>query len=354
MSDRSSLKLFILFLIIFPAIVLFFSAAPVEAGTLSPIYIRLDRVKASTATTGLVCATTPSADNGTEASVKVTFPTGFTVSTTTSNWTVATTSIPSGATAWPGIGTATAASGQDVTFPSNALGTSTLYCFRWTNSAALSNSSAGDSKSGVITTQTSAPATIDSGNYAVSVISDDQISVTATVPLIFTLALSGNTMPLGTLSTSTVTSSTARTLTIGTNGIAGWIAWIQGTNGTSTIGALHSTIANADINAPGSCADNTPSDLASTTGYVVDVDITTDSSNGTGTVSQASNFGAEYNGTNTTSGGSPCTAMQPIAASNGTTDGDVLTLTARAKVTAYQAAASDYADTLTVVATGRF
>lgn len=325
----------------------------VGAGTFSSTYIRLDRVKAATATTGLVCATTPSSDNGTENDVQVVFPASFTVSTTTGNWTVATTNLPSGATAWPGIGTATAASSQTVTFPSSNLSTSTLYCFRWTNTAALTNSSAGNDKTGTVTTRTSSPATIDTGNYALSIISEDQISVTATVPLIFSMALSGTTMPLSTLSTSSTTSSTSRTTTFATNAAAGWIAWINGTNGNSSLGALHSTTAGVDITAPGSSTDNTPTDLASNTGYVIDADITTDGA-GTGTVSQAANFGAEFNGTNSTSGGSVSTLLQPYAASNGTTDGDVITLTARAKITATQAAASDYSDTLTVVAAGRF
>jgi hypothetical protein len=346
-------RILIFVLIILPLFYFLAFIKPVQAGTFTSNYVRLDRVKASTATTGLVCATTPAADNGTEADVQVTFPTGFTVSTTVGNWTVATTSIPSGATAWPGIGTATAAVGQVVTFPSTALATSTLYCFRWTSTAALTNATAANNLSGTVGTRTGAAAAIDSGNYAVSVIAEDQISVTATVPLIFTLALSGTSMPLGTLSTSTTTSSTARTVSIGTNAAAGWIAWVKGANGTTTIGALTSTVASSNINAPDSCANNTPVDLASNTGYVLDVDLTTDGA-GTGTITQAANFGAEYAGANATSGGSVCTDLQPIAASNGTTDGDVLTLTARAKVTSTQAAATDYADTLTVIATGRF
>jgi len=87
--------------------------------------------------------------------------------------------------------------------------------------------------------------------------------------------------------------------------------------------------------------------------YLADY-VTTDSGTGDGTVTQAAGYGAEYNGTNTTSGGALSTTFQPIAASSGTTDGDVLTLIERAKVTAVQAAASDYTDTLTIVAAGRF
>ncbi len=325
-----------------------------EAATFLSTYVRLDRVKASTAATGLVCAQTPASDTGTDAKVKVTFPSGFTVNGTAGNWTVATSDIPSGATAWPGIDTATTVSSQTVTFPSSALSTSTLYCFRWTGGTTLTNPTAGDDLSGSVDTTTSGDSALDTGNYAVSVIAEDQLSVTATVPLVFGLVLSGTTLPLGTLSSSSVTSSTARTLTIDTNAADGWVAWVKGANGSSTIGQLTSTLASASIAAPSTCADNSPSSLAAQAGYVLDVDITTDSGTGTGTVSQASGWGAEYAGADTSSGGSPCTTLTPIAASDGTTDGDVLTLTARAKISSVQPAATDYADTITVVATGRF
>ncbi len=355
MKIRSLAKLLIFFLILTPFLAVFIYPAKVEAGTFSQTYVRLDRVKAAaTNVSGLVCAQTPSSDSGTEGKVLVTFPTGFTLGIATT-FDSSITNLPSGATAWPSISAkASDVTGQVVTFTSADLtATSTLYCFRWSGTGSVQNPSAANNLSGSIATQTGASVAVDSGNYAVSVIADDQISVTATVPLIFTLALSDVSMPLGSLSTSTVTSSTSRTLSIGTNAAAGWIAWVKGANGSSTVGSLHSTVANADISAPDSCANNTPTDLTSTTGYVLDVDITTDGG-GTGTITQASNFGAEYAGSNSTSGGSVCTDLQPIAASNGTTDGDLLTLTARAKVTATQAAASDYADTLTVIATGRF
>jgi hypothetical protein len=116
---------------------------------------------------------------------------------------------------------------------------------------------------------------------------------------------------------------------------------------------LNSAGTGASIPTAGS-VDNSPTDLTSVTGYVLDVNITTDSATGTGTVSQAADYGAEYNGTNTTSGGTLSTTFQPIAASSGTTDGDVLTLIERAKISAVQAAATDYTDTLTIVAAGRF
>lgn len=325
---------------------LFFWAHFAQAGNFEQVYIRLDRLKASTTTGGTVCAQADTA--ATEADVQVTFPTGFTVNTTASNWTVTTTSLPSGATAWPSIATASAVSGQTVTFPSGDLVVSTLYCFNFSGTSTLTNPTAGDDKTGTITTRTSGPATIDSSGYALSIVSDDQIVVTATVPATFSFALSANTDTFTSNLSTTTTSTSGRTVTISTNAASGWVAWVKSANA-----ALNSASTGASIATAGS-VDNAPTDLASATGYVLDVDITTDSGTGTGTVSQASNYGAEYAGSNSTSGGTLSTSFQPIAASNGTTDGDVLTLIERAKISAVQAAATDYTDTLTVVAAGRF
>lgn len=317
-----------------------------QATAFTQAYLRLDRMKASTATGGTVCANP--ATTATEADVQVTFPTGFTVNTTAANWTVTTTNLPSGATAWVSIATATAVSGQTVTFPSGDLTVGTLYCFNFAASSTLTTSTAGSSKTGTIATRTSGPATIDSTSYATAVVSDDQIVVSAVVPAIFTFALSANTDSFAAdLSTST-TSTSGVTTTVATNAQAGWIQWVKSANA-----ALSSVSASASIATAGS-VDDAPTDLAATTGYVLDVDVTTDSGTGSGTVSQAAGYGAEYNGTSATEGGTLSTSFQPIAASDGTTDGDVLTLIERAKVTAVQAAASDYTDTLTVVAAGRF
>ncbi|NTW13687.1 MAG: hypothetical protein HGA31_01510 [Candidatus Moranbacteria bacterium] len=324
----------------------FFLVSRVEAAGLQQTYVRLDRLMASTTTGGTVCARPETV--ATETTVKVSFPTGFTVSGTAGNWTVTTTNLPSGATVWPGIGTATLVASQDVTFPSTDLTVGTLYCFNFSGTTTLTTGTAGNDKTGVVTTQAAGPATIDSSGYALSIVSNDQIVVSATVPALFSFALSGNTDSFVSNLSTTTTSTTGRTVTLTTNANAGWIAWVKSANA-----ALSSTSISKTIPTAGTVND-TPNDLASTTGYVLDVDVTTDSGTGTGTVSQAAGYGAEYNGTNTTSGGTLSTTFQPIAASSGTTGGDVLTLTERAKITAVQEAATDYTDTLTVVAAGRF
>jgi hypothetical protein len=186
-----------------------------HAASLTEVVVRFDRMKVSTATTGTVCA--KPASTATEADVQVVFPTGytlgaagtFTVNTTNTAW-------PSGASAWPSIATASSVSSQTVTFASGDLAAGTLYCFNWDNSAAVTvKSSATSSNTGTVTTRTSVPANIDTESYATASINDDQIVVTATVPSVFSFALSGNTDALGTLSTSAVTSSpTPRTATV--------------------------------------------------------------------------------------------------------------------------------------------
>jgi hypothetical protein len=224
----------------------------------------------------------------------------------------------------------------------------TLYCFNFSGTSTLTNNSAGDDQTGTITTRTSGPATIDSTEFAVSIISDDQIAISAIVPPTFSFALGANADSFTSDLSTTTTSTSGVTATISTNAASGWVAWVKSANA-----ALDSANTGSSIATAGS-VDNSPTDLASTTGYVLDVDITTDSGTGTGTVTQASGYGAEYAGSNTTSGGTLSTTYQPIAAADGTTDGDVLTLIARAKISAVQPAASDYTDTLTVIGAGRF
>jgi hypothetical protein len=172
--------------------------------------------------------------------------------------------------------------------------------------------------------------------------------VSATVPATFSFTLSGNTDSFTTNLSTSIVSTTGRTVTIATNAASGWVAWVKSANA-----ALNSVSTGASIPTAGTVND-APSDLDSVTGYVLDVDITTDSGTGTGTVSQDPGYGDEYAGADATEGGTLSTTFQPIANANGTTAGDVLTLIERAKITAVQAAATDYTDTLTVVAAGRF
>lgn len=333
---------FVASILLFSILLFTLSLTKSEAASLSRALVRFDRMKVSTATTGTVCAQPTTV--GTEVDVQVTFPAGYTVSTTTGNWTVNTTNLawPTGGTAWPGIGTATAASGQIVTFPSTDITVGTLYCFNWTNTAAVSISAGATSNnSGLITTRATGPATIDSSNYTTASISDDQIVVTATVPQSFSFALSGNTDALGTLSTASVTSSSpARTATVNTNAKNGWYVWARDANTGLASASASATIA--------STTPGTSSTLsAGTAGY--NTGVTSAQASGTGTITVAVPFvgGAS-------AGGGLDTTLRTLASSNGTASNAVLTLTNNVAIDAITPSATDYTDTITVVGAGLF
>ena len=330
--------------LVFSVAIPIFRANFAHAAALSQVEVRFDRMKISTATTGTVCAKPTT--TATEANVVVSFPTGYTVSTTTGNWATSTTNLawPSGATAWPSIGaTASTASGQDVTWTSGDLTVGTLYCFNWTNSAAVSvKSSATSSNTGTVTTQDSGPATIDTASYNTASISDDQIVVTATVPSVFSFALSANSDALGTLGTGAVTTSpTPRTATVNTNAKNGWQVWAR----DSSTG-LNSTSASSTIS---STTPGTNSTLvAGTTGY--NTGITTSQVGGTGTITVA----APFVGSSAGQGGGLDTSLRSLASSNGTADTAVLTVKNNVAISPTVPAATDYTDTITIIGAGLF
>jgi hypothetical protein len=326
----------------FSAVAFVLEGRTAHAAELSQTLVRFDRLKISEQTTGTVCAKPSTAS--TEASVQVVFPTGYTLGLA-ATFTVSTTNLawPSGGTAWLGIGTATNVTSQTVTFPSTDLVVGTLYCFIWTNAAAVQvKSSATSSNTGTVTTRDSGPATIDSSTYSTVSINDDQIAVTASVPQTFSFALSANTDALGVLSTGSVsTSPTPRTITINTNAASGWQAWARdantGLNSPSTTKTIASTT-------PGS--NSTLS--AGTEGY--NFGVTSTQGGGTGTITVA----AGYVGTAAGQGGGLDTTLRTFATSDGTASNAVLTLKNNAAIAGTTPAAADYADTITVVGAAMF
>lgn len=308
-------------------------------------FVHFDRHATGAAISGTACLKSTLT---TQTNVVLVFPLDWTISSTASNWTVTTTNLPTdpvgggAATAWPGIGTATSVAGVNVQFPGTALAAGTFYCFNFTG-ASSTIGAAGNDKVGQLKTQGGSPYT-DSVNWATSVVASgaDQVTISASVSATMTFSLSGTTIALGTLNTSTVVSGAAITQTVTTNARNGWTSWIKGTQGTTTIGALNSTAASANINAP--AAYPTVSDANATPGYVVDINTGT----GTPTIATA------YNGTDTNSGGASTTLFRQTATKTTPGAGDTVDIVARAKIASTQAAATDYTDTLTVVAAGSF
>lgn len=336
------LNISLLILILYPLI------TPKKAdAAVTRAFVRFNRLATGAAISGTACQKTSTV--GTETGVVIVFPLGWTISSTASNWTVTTTNLPvdpddnsTASTAWPGIGTATSVNGLSVQFPSTDLSTGTLYCFNFTGASSTIGSAAND-QTGQLKTNGGTPY-VDTTNWAVSIVSSggDQITVTASVSATMSFSLSSNAISLGTLSTSSVTSGSV-TMTVGTNAPDGFLSWVQGTNTTGGSG-LRSSVASSTITSAGSF-DGAPTDLASNTGVVLDA------VPGTNTP----NINAEYDGNGTTSGGFfEGTVFHQMAYLTGAQSGTTVTISVRSKIASTQPAASDYTDTLVVVASGSF
>src|SRR4029078_6756560 len=99
---------------------------------------------------------------------------------------------------------------------STDLSTATFYCFNFAG-ASSTIGSAGNDKTGQLKTEGGAPY-VDSVDWATSIVSSnaDQITVSASVSATMTFSLSGNSVNLGTLSTSSLTSDAGITQHVST------------------------------------------------------------------------------------------------------------------------------------------
>lgn len=319
----------------------------VEAGS---SYMRCDRMKTGISPGSCLIVFTTSSTTATETSIKLTLDaewvsaTNF--STTASNYTVSTSGLPAGVTAMPGVATADNVSGNTIRFPITALTNSTTYGFFITNGGTglISNPSSSATIVHTIFTRTgSDAATADSKDVAVPVIANDQIVITATVAPTFTFVFNNNAQNLA-LAVGSVISGTGTTITITTNAASGWTAWALSANQSLDSAASGDTIVTT-----GTVNDAPDTISAGAEGYVLDVDLTTDGSNG-GTVT----IDPEYNGTTTSMGGTLSATYEAIATADGAASSDVLTLIPRVAISGLTEAATDYTDTLTVVGAGIF
>ena len=324
--------------------------------TLSTFYVRFDRQSATAALSGVVCMKSTQTNPGI-AKVIIQFPSTFSIAGADTTWTSDTTAanLPSGATAWP----VTGASLKVLTATYSALflvgdlaSSANTYCFHFVGTSSTVGT-AGVDKTGQVVAYKSdaAGATImESGAYATAITSgtgSDQISVTASVSASFSFALSGGAtgqaLPLGVLnSATTATSPYQVTATISTNAANGFISWVKG---TQTGGRLYSTTATAYVTDTLS-AYPTITDLASATGYGI-FGVT-----GTNAPTIAAGYNTGPNGTSV--GKINETTFNQLASKTGVQSGSTFNIGARAKPASTDPAATDYTDTLTVVASGSF
>lgn len=181
----------VLFLVLFFLLYNFFFSMGVTiiyAGELSQTSIRLERLKANTSP-GNILITATTGESVTENSLKVTVGNAWTVSSSSSNFTVSTSNLPSGTTAWPGINTSTNVSGNLITFPSSDLTMGVKYGFYITGGIST-NPATGDGANYLWNIATLVGGLINNdSDLMVSIIDNDQIVVTGEVP---TLASSFN------------------------------------------------------------------------------------------------------------------------------------------------------------------
>lgn len=335
-----------------------------SAGTLTNTYLRPYRMTAgSTAKMRLVFKTTATSGatgliidmNGADSTTWSTSSGSVHAGAMAKDVATCATEIGGGVLGLPGGSmTITGASSHTITIASvTALAASTTYCIDFTDADAVTLATAGEYHP----TITETGGATDSTTVAVRTISNDQIVVSATVPPTFNFVLSGNTDSFTTnLVSSGYTSTSGKTVTITTNATNGWITWVKdlnGSSGASTKGALKSvtasnyTIPTTNANALGSASHTALS--AGTEDYGLGTTITTDAAGG-GTVA----LDPAYDGTSSKLGVLDPTNFRPVASSNGTANGDVITLTERAQIAGGTPAANDYTDTLTVIGAGSF
>jgi hypothetical protein len=355
-------------------------APKAQASNFTAAMVRFDHLTATTATTGRVCIKpTTSMISGDKVILRIptTAATDYVLGLA-ATWTTNTT-FESGftfngtaVTALPITGSvASNVTGHDVTFTTNgALTAGTSYCFNWTNSAALTTSSAGAAVSvfGFVKTQsTSGSVDRDLNYWGTTIISGETVTVSAIVAPVFTMALNGSTDTFATnLSSSSVnTSNGNRQIQVDTNALTGWIIWAKGTN-FKTVTDTGTNPANrhgalTSITAGGyAISNNTTNALATpsashaftfgTEDYGLASTINTDGAGG-GTVA----LDAAYNGTTAGNAGviDP-TQYRPIASANGTALADIINIKMLATITNSTPPGADYTDTITYVGAGQF
>ena len=345
-----------------------------QAVVLNQTIVRLDTLKQNTASTGSVCVE-PHVTETTAANVAVTFPTAFTINSSTpaTNW-AATNAPPgglaggqnywpSGANNWPQATLTPTVVGKTVTwaFTASTFTVGQIYCFRWTSTGGLtSNGAAAASEEGSVALQDATPTTLETNNFAVTILSpSDQVSVNATVPPIFTFTLSTNAVLVpaggGNMDYTVVNHSDPVDAAVTTNAKGGWIMWAkddnQGLTSTSTSVHIPSVTWLTGPNRPTALSpgsSGTPGNAlsvitrpavttyCSTSNLSVDPEYDTVSNAGTDGGPLTSNF-AEIG---------KCTG--------GVSAGDGLRLVDNVAITPITAAASDYADVLYVIGAGNF
>jgi hypothetical protein len=364
------IKIYISVVLVLASFATFIPQVAQASGVMSATLVRLsnmDSCSSSGCTTGSICVK-PATTSTTAEFIAVEFPTQFTLGLA-ATWTTSITPPagpgagslywPSGAVAWPVNPSSAAVNGatNTVTFTygtgTTTLTAGTMYCFDWTlatsitNTGAAGNSLVCSNPNGcTVTTETAGSTIIDVGTYATAIITNDQIVTSAVVPPIFQFIVPFNTDTFTTNVTPTAISSTGGvTPTVKTNAKGGWIMWAEDTNQ-----GLDSVATGGSIPSVGWNSNATTTLVAGTAGYALSV-VTSVAGGTICTVAVQ----PEYNTAGGGNGGEFWGHFEQLGqCPGGPSNGDGLTLTEEATASVTTPAATDYTDTLTVVAAGLF
>ncbi len=293
------------------------------------------------------------------AKIKVTFPTGFTITAGTP--TPAVTGFPNtpgSITAPPGTLTSVATSagaglGGDITvsgLTSASLNGTTLYGFIIPTGTITNPSTLGQYNT-TTESQNSGGTPIDTTStpvYITGATADkDKIAVSASVAPNFSFTLSANTDTVPAADPTTTQTSPGVTMTVGTNSPLGYTAYVKSANA-----ALNSIISSGTPIATGTF-DGTPEVFTpGTTKYGFVPTTGTACSSCTGSIA----YDAEYSNTDATHGGAfnAANTFASFVSRTGYTNADQISLKERVTVANTVGYANDYSDTLTIVAAGNF
>jgi len=175
----------------------------------------------------------------------------------------------------------------------------------------------------------------DTGTVAIPIITEDQVSMTASVDASMTFSLSGSSSAFGTLSTGSVaTASPNITLTMGTNTNTGYTIYVRD-QGNGTVGGLYNSSSNSNI------ASATALLSGGTEGYGVQAS------------SAGATISAPYNVSGNNVGQLQRTGQQLASYNTYTASNHTITVTHLAAISTSTRPGA-YADTITYVATGNY
>lgn len=178
----------------------------------------------------------------------------------------------------------------------------------------------------------------DTGKFAVVIVDNDQIPVTATVNPIISMTIDNTTLALGTISTSSPTyPATNNIITIGTNAHNGYTITVKDIGNSSNPGLYSSTAAALIASAGGT------TDLSSTNGYGGQCH----KDSGSGSCNFSLDSGNSVTGVTLAGVTFASYGSKP----SGT---DQFKIRVGSRISTSQEAATDYQDTLTIIGTANF